>query len=119
MKKTKLPNLVSILILTLITAVMWISLNIYSAITSTPSPVVQAEVSEPLNPVLDIEVISQIESRLYLDDSQIPENIVAPPTGESITITGTTLVTEPASAPAEIESVPEPEPESTEEPDTP
>lgn len=81
MKQAKLPNLVSILILTLLTITMWISLSIYRAITSKPAPAVPQTVSQPLTPSLDVDSINKIESRLYLDDAQIPDNVVtvAPP----------------------------------------
>ncbi len=76
MKIQKIPNVVIILILTLITVIMWISLTIYGALTSKPTAVVPKEVSEPLTPTLDIDTLKQIESRIFLDDSQIPDNVV-------------------------------------------
>ncbi|QQG41962.1 MAG: hypothetical protein HYV90_01460 [Candidatus Woesebacteria bacterium] len=76
MKVQKIPNVVIILILTLITVIMWISLTIYGALTSKPPAVVPKEVSEPLTPTLDIDTLKQIESRIFLDDSQIPDNVV-------------------------------------------
>lgn len=76
MKKNKLPSLVVVLILTLITVIMWVSFNIYRSLTSKPSPSVPANISEPLTPSLDTQTISQISSRIYLNESQIPE--VAP-----------------------------------------
>lgn len=76
MQKTKLPSLVSILILTVLTVVMWISLNIYRALTTSPAPVVTPVVSEPINPTLDIATIAKIQSSLLLDRSQIPQTIL-------------------------------------------
>ncbi|HTK03292.1 MAG TPA: hypothetical protein VL401_00790 [Alphaproteobacteria bacterium] len=68
MKNTKLPNLISILVLTLLTAVTWISFGIYRAFTTKPAPVVKKEVSEPLNPTLDKDVINSLGNRLFLND---------------------------------------------------
>lgn len=79
MKKTKLPNLVAILVLTLITVVMWVSFSIYRAFSIKPTPAVSEEVLKPLSPVLDIETINLVESRIFIDDSQIPENVVTGP----------------------------------------
>ena len=77
MKKTKLPSLVTVLILTLITVVMWAGFDVYRLIKSGPSPSVPANISQPLTPSLDQDSINQIESRIYLNDSQIPDNVVS------------------------------------------
>lgn len=76
MKKNKLPSLVVVFILTLITAIMWVSFNVYRSLTTKPPSSVPSDISEPLNPSLDTQTINQINSRLYLNESQIPE--VAP-----------------------------------------
>lgn len=76
MKKTKLPSIVSILLLTLITVVMWVTFDVYRLFNKTPDPIVPESVSIPLNPNLDTEIINQIEARTFLDDSQIPNRIV-------------------------------------------
>lgn len=76
MKKNKLPSLISVLILTLITVVMWVSFDIYRAITKAPESIVSADITKSLNPTLDQDSIKLMESRTLLDDSQIPENII-------------------------------------------
>lgn len=76
MKKTKLPSLIPILILTLITVVMWVFLDIFRALKQTPELTVPTEISQPLSPALDQNSINQIESRIFLNDSQIPDNII-------------------------------------------
>ncbi len=76
MNKTKLPSLIPILILTLVTVVMWVSLDVVRLLKKTPELVVPAGVSQPLTPTLDESSINQIESRIFLNDSQIPSNIV-------------------------------------------
>jgi hypothetical protein len=87
MNKKKLTRLIPILILTLITVVMWISLDVVRLLKKTPELVVPTEVSQPLTPTLDESSINQIESRIFLNDSQIPENIIgsSPTPGGSIT----------------------------------
>lgn len=74
--KHKIPNLVTILILTTLTAVMWISLNIYRAVTVKPSPAVPKEISEPLDPNLDLDAIQAIQSGLFLSEEQIPVTVI-------------------------------------------
>ena len=77
MKTQKIPNIVIILVLTLITVIMWISLTIYGALTSKPPIVVPKEVSQPITPVLDKDTLNQIESRIFFNDSEIPDNGIA------------------------------------------
>lgn len=76
MRKQKIPGLISVLILTLITIVMWVSLDVIRAFQKTTPSVVSPEISQPITPSLDQISISQIESRLFLDDSQIPSDII-------------------------------------------
>jgi len=91
------------MILTLITSLMWISFNIYRALTSKAPPSVPGEVSEPLTPSLDKDAINQIEGKLFLNDAQIPDNVVtgtppasAAPTPEATAVASPTPVAEEA-----------------------
>ncbi len=77
MKKNKLPSLIPILILTLITVVMWVSLDVVRLLKKTPELVVPKDISQPLTPTLDENSINQIESRIFLNDSQISDNVVS------------------------------------------
>jgi hypothetical protein len=100
MNKTKVPSIIPILILTLVTVVMWVSLDIYRAIKHPVAFTVPAAVSQPLTPTLDQDAINQVESHTFLNDSQIPDIIVNPsptPAGKSTprpTIAPTTAPTE-------------------------
>ncbi|OGM16156.1 hypothetical protein A2V56_00925 [Candidatus Woesebacteria bacterium RBG_19FT_COMBO_42_9] len=85
MKKNKLPSLISILIMTLITSLFWVSLSTYRAFTAKPSESVPKEVSDPINLTLDQTAIKKIESGIYFDSSQIPENVVTAPLSTPIT----------------------------------
>lgn len=102
MQKTKLPNVVTILVLTLITVVMWIGYNIYIAITSAPESVVPQNISQPLTPTLDIATVNKIESALYFNESQIPQITFSSPSG---TPTATTIpVATPEAIPTGVAS---------------
>ena len=79
MKKDKLPSIVSILILTLMTVILWITLSIYHAFTTKPAASVPTEISRTLNPTLDQDTVKQIESGVYLDSSKIPDNVTGSP----------------------------------------
>ena len=109
MKKNKLPSVITILILTLITIVVWISLSIYRALSKKPAPSVPEEISKSLTPTLDMDSLGKIQSRLFLDDIQIPEVILTQP----ITPTPEPVV-EPTPEP---EIAPEPVVEPTPEPE--
>ena len=88
MKKSKLPNLISVMILTLITSLMWVSFNIYRALTSKAPPSVSAQVSQPLTPTLDKDALDLIQGKLYLNDSQIPDNVAAGTGVPTVTLSG-------------------------------
>jgi hypothetical protein len=86
MKKNNLPKPISILILTLLNAIVWIALNIYRAITMAPSSEVPQTISQPLNPTLNKDSVGKIESAIFFDSSQIPEvTIGASATPEPVT----------------------------------
>jgi hypothetical protein len=76
MKKRKIPRIVNILILTLLTVTVWVSFDVYRLITNPSPPSVPASVSEPLDPSLNQDTITKVESAIYLDSSQIPDSVV-------------------------------------------
>jgi hypothetical protein len=99
MKKTKLPSIISILVLTLITVIMWVSFDVYRAIKKPTEITVAKEISQSLTPSLDQDSIQKVETRNFLDDSQIPSNIitVSPASQNKATTSPTTMpTTEPA-----------------------
>lgn len=73
MKKPSLPKPITILILTLLTAILWVGLSIYRSVTVKPSTPVPENVSKPINPSLNTAVIQKIESRIYIPDSEVPQ----------------------------------------------
>jgi hypothetical protein len=72
--KTKLPSLVAILVLTVLTSVLWISFGVYRALTTEQTPSVPADVSEPLTPTLDKNTIDAIKSRQFIDN--VPTTVI-------------------------------------------
>jgi hypothetical protein len=90
MKKNKLPSLVTILILTLITGIAWASFEVYRAFTTKSEESVPSAVSNSINPTLDQPTINKIETKIFIDSSQIPDNVV---TNSSITIPSQTVQT--------------------------
>lgn len=110
MKKNKLPSFITVLILTLITVVMWVSFSVFRALSSKPVASVPEEVSKPLNPTLDSDTIGKIRSRIFLDDSQIPENIITAPTpGPTPTPVATPRASPSPTASPEESATPTPE----------
>ncbi len=61
----KLPNLIVLMILTLITLLIWLTLNIYRNFTKETPPAVPIEIVLPVSPYLDTETIDQMEKRIY------------------------------------------------------
>jgi hypothetical protein len=115
MKKNKLPSLISILILTLITAVLWVSLSTYRAFTVKPSESVPEEISKPITPSLDQITINKIESEIFFDGYQIPDNFVVVPSSAPINqpVQETVLTPSPLATPSAEETltpVPSPTP---------
>lgn len=72
MKKNKLPKSITLLVLTLLTSLLWISLNIYRSLTVKPPAVIANDISKSLNPNLDMEIINNIDKSIYIPDSEIP-----------------------------------------------
>ena len=103
--KTKVPNLITILVLTVLTAVVWISLGVYRAITTQPTPRVPEEISQPLSPILDKNVIDDIKSRQFVSPNEIPTTLIIIPTSTptiAATVTASpsaTLASSPTSTP--------------------
>ncbi len=64
MNRKKLPNLIVLFILTLITTLFWISFSIYQVFTKEASPVVPEEIILQIDPKLDIETIKMMRSKI-------------------------------------------------------
>lgn len=73
MKKPPLPKPITILILTLLTAILWVGMSIYRTVTVKPPTPVPENISKPINPSLNTDVIQKIETRIYIPDSEIPQ----------------------------------------------
>lgn len=78
--KPKLPNLVILLILTALTAALWVGLSVYRSISVKPAPIVPENILQSLNPVLDETAIKAIEAREVkevVQQEQVLENVDA------------------------------------------
>lgn len=79
MKKTNLPSLVTISILTAITIILWIFFSVYRVLTAKPAPSVAPGILEPVSPTLERGALDKIETSLFFEESQIPTTIVSSP----------------------------------------
>lgn len=70
MQNQKLPNLVTIAVLTVITIFFWIGLEVYRVLSTKPAPSVPEEILAPLNPELDTITLDKLEERVYLEPSE-------------------------------------------------
>ena len=73
MYSRKTPNLVAMLILTLVTVLAWVFFDIYHAIINKPAPIVPDEIMAPIVPKLEREVIDQMNTKVYFNESDIPK----------------------------------------------
>jgi hypothetical protein len=76
MKGFKTPTAVTTLILTLITVLFWAGFEIYRSFTIKPAPPVPVPILKPLNPTLDTKSLDSLQSRIFLDDSQIGTTVL-------------------------------------------
>jgi|GEM_PF-1974998 len=76
MKKSPLPNTVTLLVLTLILTVFWVALSIYRAFKKVPDVNIPAAILTPLDVSLNMDTLNGIEGRFYLEDSLIPKSQV-------------------------------------------
>lgn len=65
MKNKKLPSLIILMILTVITVLFWISFTIYQVFTNEPSSIVPEEIILQLDPKLDVNTIKKMSDRIY------------------------------------------------------
>lgn len=78
MQKSKIPGLITILIMTLITSVMWVGFGIYRAIKSKPAPTVSQQILQALTPSIDQNTAEKIRNKVYINEENISEPTIAP-----------------------------------------
>jgi hypothetical protein len=83
MRRIKPPKLLYINIFTLITVVVWIVTSVLRVLLAKPEHDVPKEILVPISPTLDVSVLSEIEQRLYFEDSEIPEELFFPVISEN------------------------------------
>ncbi|OGM05610.1 hypothetical protein A2125_01545 [Candidatus Woesebacteria bacterium GWB1_43_5] len=79
MKTIKTPPPVVIAVLTVVTVVFWSVFGIIRIVVGPETVKVDPKVIEPITPVLDGQVLSDLESRVFLSESEIPQTIIALP----------------------------------------
>jgi len=97
MKKNKIPSIISLAILTLITSILWIFFSLYRVFTVKTELKISKEALLPFTPSLDQKIISEIENRVFIEQNQIPEKNT-----ENVTDTNTN--TETKTEPTETEA---------------
>ncbi len=65
MNKKKLPNFIILIVLTLITALFWVSFSIYQVFKTEPTISVPEEVILKINPKLDMETVNLMKEKIY------------------------------------------------------
>lgn len=78
MNKQKIPRMIPLALLTTVTVVLWVFLDIYRYFRKAPPVVVPEEIITPLDPSLDMNILSNIKSRIKIDENSMPQITVAP-----------------------------------------
>lgn len=81
MKKAKIPSIVTVLILTVITISFWIVFSVVRIFRTEPTPSIPPEILNPLDPNYDKTMVDKIEKRLYFEQGQTFEPTAKPATG--------------------------------------
>ncbi len=89
MNKYKVPNFITILILTLITIVIWVGFEVYGNLTKSEEVIVSDEIIEPLVPTLDEEALENVNQRLFFEESEIRDALttITPEATEDVVLT--------------------------------
>ncbi len=66
MKNKKLPSVVILLILTAITVVFWTLFSVYSIFSNKIGAVTTEDVSNPINPTIDENIVNMMKNKIYL-----------------------------------------------------
>jgi len=77
--KKKVPSIVSIAILTVITSVFWLFFSAFRTFTKKEKVEVPPEILAPLNPKLDQKALEMLDSRYYIEEDQIPDTVIITP----------------------------------------
>lgn len=75
-KGIKYPFTIKILMLTTVTVFVWISSEVYRALTTEPPSPVPTETLEPLDPNLDTQKLLDLSTRVYLLPEEIGDSVV-------------------------------------------
>jgi hypothetical protein len=76
--RSKRPVLLTIIGLTTTTVVFWIVYEIYLVLTTKPASTVDPKLLEPISPVLDINTLNDLSERLFFEEGQETNAIIAP-----------------------------------------
>ena len=71
--KNKVPKLVTIAVLTLITVVFWAFFGAYRALLEVPKIEVDEKILEPVNPTLDTKSLLKLETRIFIPEDEVEQ----------------------------------------------
>lgn len=113
--KQKLPKIIIIAILSLITALVWAFFDITRAIFKKPDVKVEEITVVPVDPNLDIDTLNSLQNSIFFEEGEVNE-VLTPPSPEAEPIPEP--ISEPTTDPSfeefiEPEESPEPSPEGT------
>ncbi len=102
MKKTKVPSIVAVMILTVITISFWIVFSVVRIFRTEPTPSIPPEILNPLNPNYDKTVVDKIQGRIYFEKEQVFETVQSSPSPTISPTASPTAPPEPATGSGEL-----------------
>lgn len=69
-KRLKVPGIVTIGILTLLTTLFWVGFELYRTVNSKPDPDVPASILAGFNSKVDTTLLDKVQQRVYMGDTQ-------------------------------------------------
>ncbi len=64
--------------LTVITIIVWVSFEVYRALTKRPDVGVPPEILSPIDPTLDANTLDKLQERMHFEESEIKINKPTP-----------------------------------------
>jgi hypothetical protein len=111
--KNKIPSLVVVLVLTLLTAIAWVGFSVYRAISQKEGPVLSEDVTKDLSPSLNSEIIENMKNRIFLSENEIPETQIQaslqPSATPQVTVIPTPIASESPTTEPSLSPTPTPQ----------
>lgn len=83
MKNKKYPSLVRLIFVTTLTIIIWIAITVYHVIVKESPVIIDENISQPIDPSLNQDVMQAIEEGHFIEQKDLPEVPVVQPSPQS------------------------------------